>query len=74
MNPSTLYPSGETMKNKIKKTATSTKDFVSRHRVGLAVTATAATALWMHAKVIDNVNEFLEAKGLLEEFYFLDEI
>lgn len=60
--------------NKLKKAAVDTKDFVSRHRVALAVTATAATAVVIHVKVISNVNEFLESKGLLEEFYFLDEI
>ena len=55
--------------NKIKKTAKSTKNFVSRHRVGIAVTATAATAVYVQMKIAADWNEFLKEHGLLEEYY-----
>lgn len=61
------------MKN-IKKTVASTKNFVSRHRVGLAVTATAITAVTLHVKIAGTWNEFLEEHNLIEEFYNFNEV
>jgi len=49
------------------------KKFVARHRVAIAVTATTIVLTAVHVKIVANTNEFLEEKGLLEEFYALDE-
>ncbi len=58
----------------IKHPVKSTKNFVSKHRVAIAVTLTAALAVKWQMNTAAQWNEFLEKHGLLEEFYALDEI
>ncbi len=60
--------------NRIKTAATSTKKFVNDHRVAIAVIITSITCLVMHIAVIRGLNDFLEEKGLLDEFYPLEEV
>lgn len=55
--------------NVAKKIANRTQQFVADHKVGLAVTATAATCVAVHVKVIKNVNDRLKELGVYEEFY-----
>lgn len=59
--------------NRIKTGAISTKKFVEDHRVAIAVTITTVICLVVHVKTIGNLNDFLEEKGLLDEFYPLEE-
>ena len=60
---------GMTMENKID----SVKKFVSKHRVAIAVTATATLASVAHIAVIAQHNEFLKEHDLLDEYYNMDE-
>jgi hypothetical protein len=46
-----------------------TKNFLGRHKVALAVASTATVTLWMHKRVVDQYNEFLDERGLLEEYW-----
>lgn len=55
--------------NKIKSATTRVKNFVVRHKVAFAVTATAAAGLWLNRSALSDHDKFLEEKGLLEEFY-----
>jgi len=55
--------------NNIKKTAKSTKQFVSKHRVAIAVVTTATLCLAINKRAMREHDLFLEEKGLLEEFY-----
>lgn len=59
--------------DKIKKIAHRTKNFVARHRVGIAVISTAGICLTLQTKAVRGLNEFLEEKGLLDEYYQMDE-
>jgi hypothetical protein len=45
------------------------KNFVARHRVALAVTATAVTCLALNQHAIRSHNEFLREHDLYNEFY-----
>lgn len=63
---------GEVM-NRIKQTAQSTTKFVSKHRVAIAVTITAAVAVKWQMNTAKQWNAFLEDHNLLEEFYALAE-
>lgn len=45
------------------------KNFVNRHRVGIAVTTTAAICLVLNRVALKQHDEFLAEKGLLDEFY-----
>ena len=57
----------------MKKKLIAAKNFVERHKTGIAVVGTAAAATYIHIRVIAEHNEFLEKKGLLEEYYHMDE-
>lgn len=46
-----------------------TKNFIGRHKVAIAVASTATVTLWIHKGVTNQYNEFLEEKGLLEEYF-----
>lgn len=59
--------------NKIVQTAKSTKNFVSKHRVAIAVAATTVVCYKAHTNAVAQLSEFLAEKGLLEEFYALGE-
>jgi hypothetical protein len=48
-------------------------NFVSRHKVAIAVTATASACLAIHRVSLRQHDEFLKEKGLLEEFYTPEE-
>jgi hypothetical protein len=45
------------------------KNFVARHKVAIAVTATAAVCYKVHSAAISQHNEFLKEHGLFEQFY-----
>ena len=57
------------MKNTAARIARRTHQFVTDHKVGLAVTATAGTCIAVHVKVIRNVNDRLKELGVYDEFY-----
>lgn len=57
----------------MKKKFASTKKFVKDHQTAIAVTATAATALYLHIKVVGNLNDFLEEHNLLDVYYLVEE-
>lgn len=60
--------------NPAKKLALRSQKFVVDHKVALAVTATAATCIAVHVKVIRNTNERLKEMGIsLDEFYKIAE-
>jgi hypothetical protein len=62
------------MFEKITSTPRKVKDHVVKHRAKYAVAATAAVALKLQFRTANQFNTFLEEKGLLEEYYHLDEI
>lgn len=47
----------------------STKNFVAKHRVAIAVTTTALTCLWLNRAAVAGYNEFLQEHNLLDEYY-----
>lgn len=53
----------------VKKPIVSTKNFVSKHRVGIAVIATAIPLVALQQRNLRVFNEFLKEKGLYEEYY-----
>ena len=59
--------------NNLKQKARSTKQFVKQHRVGIAVVATSIFWIKAMSNVAAQHNEFLEEKGLKEEFYATNE-
>lgn len=61
------------MNDKVKKAAVSTKNFVYKHRVAIAVVATTAVCLKINNLALKQHNEFLKEKGLYEEFYTPEE-
>lgn len=54
--------------DKIKKAVKASKDFVVAHKLGLAVAATAFAAVAISRTTAREFNDFLETKGLTEEF------
>lgn len=57
----------------IKQKALATKNFVAKHRVGIAVTATSVFWIAVNQRAMQQHNEFLKEKGLYEEFYTPEE-
>lgn len=59
--------------NRAHRALVRTQQFVSDHRVAIAVittaTATTAAMVAMQKGAVREVNDFLESKGLLEEFH-----
>lgn len=55
--------------NKIQQSARKTKNFVSKHRVAIAVGLTLAVTGKMHTTQVAHMNEFLAKHNLLDEFY-----
>lgn len=47
----------------------STKNFVKKHRVAIAVVVTAATCLTINRYALKQHDAFLKEKGLFDEFY-----
>ena len=60
---------GKTMEKK----TDSVKKFVAKHRVAIAVTATATLAAVAHIAIIKQHNDFLEEHDLLDEYYKFEE-
>jgi hypothetical protein len=54
--------------NKIKKVAKASKNFVVKHKVAVAIVTTAVICTAMNRNALSAYNEFLEEKGLTEEF------
>ncbi len=52
-----------------KNIARKAKNFVVRHKTGLAVAATAGICLALNRVALKQHDEFLAEKGLLEEYY-----
>lgn len=57
----------------IKKAAISTKNFVKKHRVAIAVVTTTVICAAINRQALGQHNEFLKEKGLYEEFYYTPE-
>lgn len=53
----------------IKKATDSTKNFVKKHRVAIAVITTTLVCGKINRMALAQHNEFLKEKGLYEEFY-----
>lgn len=53
----------------IMKPVVSTKNFVKKHRVAIAIIATTVLAVKVNHMALSDHNEFLKEKGLYEEFY-----
>lgn len=48
---------------------TRAKNFVKRHKVAISVFTTATVCLWLNRVALRDHDEFLESKGLKDEFY-----
>ena len=53
----------------IKNTLTTIENHVATHRAKYATAVTAITAFALSRRAVKQWNEFLEEKGLLDEFY-----
>lgn len=64
------------MKNKITSASQTVKNHVVRNRAKYAFVAGATSTVYVLNKTdrVAQFNDFLEEKGLLDEFYALDEI
>lgn len=58
---------------KIKNATLKTTKFVSKHRFAIGVATGLSAGLALNARNQGIINEFLEEKGLLDEFYFIPE-
>lgn len=52
----------------------STKNFVHKHKVALAVTATAALGLALNKRNMNMCDEFLKEHGLYETYWAIEEV
>lgn len=59
----------ENVMNRVKKVANASKNFVSKHRVELAVVATALVVSRNARESFKRWDQFLDDKGLTDEFY-----
>lgn len=57
------------MLDTVKQKARSTKKFVVKHKVAIAVVTTSTFWLWWMANVAEQHNDFLKEHGLYDEFY-----
>lgn len=55
--------------NEIPATTTHIRDFIEKHKTKLAVAATATLCLAIHRRSLKQHEDFMEERGLLEEFY-----
>lgn len=55
------------------KTTTSVKNFVSRHKTGLTIAATATVCFVIHRSIVKDWNEFLTENGLTDLYYTPEE-
>jgi hypothetical protein len=58
----------------MKKTLTSTKNFLVRNKTAIYVGVTLTTVIILQATGIKSMNKFLEEKGLHTEYYGIEEI
>lgn len=58
----------------MKKSLVTTKNFVKKHRVAIAVTATSVCWLYLMKKNAEQINEFLKEHDLFDKYYQMDEI
>jgi hypothetical protein len=61
------------MIEKLSSAPSKVKNHVVKHRAKYTFVATATAALGLQMQTADKFNTFLESKGLLEEFYSLNE-
>ena len=55
---------------KLKETAVSTKNFVKKHRVAIAIVGTTAVWTTLHYRYnVKELNEFLKEHNLFDEYY-----
>lgn len=59
--------------NKFKQAAVASRKFVADHRVGVAVTLTSIAWFGLVRSNVKQYNAFLETKGLLEEYWTIEE-
>jgi hypothetical protein len=59
--------------DKIKSATGRVKNFVTRHKVGVAIISTAGICLTLNRVALRDHDEFLAQKGLLDEFYSPEE-
>jgi hypothetical protein len=68
-----MTPAKGAIMNPIKKTVARAKEFVSDHKIAIAVTATAVVTTTAFVAVIQRnqaeMNEFLTEHNLIDEFY-----
>lgn len=57
------------MKNIFKTASARTQKFLVDHKVAIAVTATAATCLWLNKVALREHEAFMAEHGILEAFY-----
>lgn len=57
----------------VRKSLRSTKNFVEKHKVAIAVTGTAVTCLYLNRLALQQHNDFLKENGLYDAFYALAE-
>lgn len=60
--------------NKLRTNYRNFKKFVAKHKVAIAVTATAGSCLYLNRVALRQHDDFLKEKGLYEEFYNPDEL
>lgn len=58
----------------MKKQIATAKNFVSKHRVAIAVTLTAVLAVKLQMRTAREFNEFLKEHNLFDEYYALNEV
>jgi hypothetical protein len=54
--------------DKFKKVAKAPVNFVSKHRVAIAIIGTAAICTTISRSALQDANAFIESKGLMEEY------
>lgn len=57
----------------LKSVPSRVKNFVGRHKVGVAIISTAGICLVLNRTALRQHDEFLAEKGLLDEFYSPEE-
>lgn len=62
------------MNETVTNAASRVKNFVSRHKIAITVAATTTVCVVVQMKITKDWNEFLTEKGLLDEYYHMDEL
>ena len=53
----------------LKKTLETTKTYVAQHKTAVAMTTLTVSTIVIHRLLVREYDQFLEEKGLLDEFY-----